>query len=144
MLYLDTSVLIALFVREVASDDVASWFAALPMSEVTTSEWTRVEFASAVGLRVRTASLEREFAADIVGRFARLAERSVAMIVPEKEDFALSSMYLQRFDLGLRAGDALHLAIASRRGCERIYSLDQKLVRSAARLKIRAGQPEST
>ena len=41
-----------------------------------------------------------------------------------------------RFETGLRAGDALHLGIASTQSAEAIYSLDQTLVRAGAILSL--------
>lgn len=141
MIYLDTSVLLPLFVRESVSDAVRNWFAALPPDQLTVSEWTRTEFVSAIGIRVRRGGLEREVAHDIVRIFHRLADNSLLVLVPEREDFLLSSRYLERFELGLRAGDALHLAIALNHGVRELYSLDRVLVKGAQRLKIKAQIP---
>jgi predicted nucleic acid-binding protein len=66
---------------------------------------------------------------------------SLLVLVPERDDYWLSTRYLERFDLGLRAGDALHLAIALNHGARELYSLDAVLVRSAQRLKIKARSP---
>ncbi len=141
MIYLDTSVVLPLFVREPGSDAVRNWFEALPTDELTVSEWTRTEFVSAIGIRVRTGGLDRRVAQDIVRTFHQLADDSLLVLVPEREDFLLSSRYLERFELGLRAGDALHLAIALNHGAHKLYSLDQVLVKSAQRLKIKAQIP---
>ena len=141
MVYLDTSVLLPLFVREPESDRVRSWFVALPLEELTVSEWTRTEFVSAIGIKARKGDLEKRVAQDIVRTFHQLADDSLLVLVPEREDFLLSSRYLERFELGLRAGDALHLAIAWNHGARELYSLDPVLVKSAQRLKIKARLP---
>ncbi len=141
MIYLDTSILLPLFVREPGSEAMRRWFTTLPPTELTVSEWTRTEFVSAIGIKVRTGVLERELAGDVVQTFHRLAKDSFVVLVPDREDFLLSSRYLEQFEIGLRAGDALHLAIASRHGVPKLYSLDQALVRAARRLKIRAQIP---
>jgi len=141
MIYLDTSVLLPLFVREPASDRVRNWFAALPPDELTVSEWTRAEFVSAIGIKVRRGSLEKNVSQEILRTFQQLADHSLMVLVPERGDFLLSSRYLERFELGLRAGDALHLAIALNHGARELCSLDQGLVRSAQRLRIKAQVP---
>ncbi|MBV9287993.1 MAG: hypothetical protein JO288_09235 [Hyphomicrobiales bacterium] len=35
-----------------------------------------------------------------------------------------------QFETGLRAGDALHLAVAGNRGAEAIYSLDRAMIKA--------------
>ena len=50
------------------------------------------------------------------------------MLFPGGDDFAVARRYLQRLETGLRAPDALHLAIAANRGAKTIYSLDKKLI----------------
>ena len=68
MTYLDTSVLVPLFVREPASQAVRKRIASLPTAELTISEWTKAEFVSAVGIRKRMGHLERQVALEIVRR----------------------------------------------------------------------------
>jgi predicted nucleic acid-binding protein len=48
----------------------------------------------------------------------------------------LAKKYLARHQGGLRAGDALHLAIARNRGSERIYSLDNTLLKAGRSLGL--------
>jgi uncharacterized protein len=141
MLYLDTSVVLPLFVSEPGADAVRRWFAALPADELTISDWTTTEFVSAIGIKVRTHHLERPIAEEIVRTFYRLADDSLSVLVPDRDDFLLSSRYLERFELGLRAGDALHLAIASRHGARKVYSFDRVLIKSAQKLRIKAQIP---
>jgi len=141
MIYLDTSVLFPLFVRETSTHNVRRWFATLPVSELTISEWTRTEFMSGLGVRVRSGSTEGQVAQEIVKMFNKWAEESLVVLVPDREDFSLSSRYLERFELGLSAGDALHLAITWNRGAQKLYSLDQVLIRGARALKIPAQMP---
>lgn len=141
MLYLDTSVLIPLLVREAVSDEVRNWFESLPQSELTISDWTYAEFVSAIGLKVRMRELSKDIAKDTIRAFRRLADESFVMLTPAKADFLLSSQFLERFELGLRAADALHLAIAANHGAKRLYSLDRTLIKGAEKLKIKAQIP---
>jgi predicted nucleic acid-binding protein len=60
--------------------------------------------------------------------------------LPDGNDFDLCKRYLQQFEAGLRAGDALHLAIANNRSAQKIYTLDKKLLRAGKLL----GLPVST
>jgi len=140
MTYLDTSVLVPLYVNESGSMEARKLVATLPSSELAISEWSQTEFASAVGIRVRTRHLNKEAGVEIVRAFHHLATRAMTLLPVEAEDFALASEYLSRFELGLRAGDALHLAIASNHGAS-VYSSDQVMLKCARRLGIKAHGP---
>ena len=49
-------------------------------------------------------------------------------------DFTLAKRYLSQYETGLRAGDALRLAIANDRRAEAIYSREKSLVKAGRRL----------
>ena len=136
MIYLDTSALVPLLVHERESDAVRRRMDALPPGEPAISEWTRTEFVSAVGIKVRMRQLEPAAARDVVRAFQRMADDSLTVLTPEPEDFALAGRYLEWFDAGLRAGDALHLAIASNHRAQKLYSLDRALVKCALKLRL--------
>lgn len=57
-LYLDTSVIVPLLVRESTSATVDRWLGRAG-DAVTTSRWAVVELASAIGLKVRSGRLDR-------------------------------------------------------------------------------------
>ena len=63
MIYLDTSVVVPLFVREMATTRVLAWRDALvssQTSELTVSSWTVCEFSSAMGIKIRNRDLSAE------------------------------------------------------------------------------------
>ena len=45
-------------------------------------------------------------------RFEAMLDESFTVLLPNARDFGLAKQYLGRFETGLRAGDALHLAVA--------------------------------
>jgi predicted nucleic acid-binding protein len=137
MIYLDTSVLVPLYVNEPGSPDARRLLASHSQSDLAISEWNRTEFVSAVGIRVRMHNLDSETARNIIETFYRLASRALTLLPVEAGDFGLANRYLEHFELGLRAGDALHLAIASNHGAE-VYSSDQVMQRCARRFDIKA------
>ena len=65
MIYLDTNLVVALCVREQNSDRVEAALASIA-EPLVTSEWTRVEFTSAIGIR-----LERRLVAILNGKNKR-------------------------------------------------------------------------
>lgn len=141
MTYLDTSILVPFFVLEKASDNIRGWLATVPAEKLAISEWTRAEFASAVGISVRSGRLDTQDAQEIIQNFYHMADNSLTVLVPDRADFLLASRYMERFELGLRAGDALHLAIAWNHGANKMYSLDRALIKSAKVLNIEAELP---
>jgi uncharacterized protein len=136
VIYLDTSVVVPLLVRERESSRVRRRLAGFAPGELAISDWMQTEFVSALGIKVRIRDLERQTALDVASAFQSLADESLTVLTPEARDFSLASQYLERFETGLRAGDALHLAIASNHGAGKLYSLDRALVKCARDLRL--------
>jgi hypothetical protein len=58
------------------------------------------------------------------------------MLAPTPADFAAAAKYLEIPKTGLRAGDALHLAIAANHRAKRILTLDQGFLEAGKLLKL--------
>jgi len=140
MIYLDTSFLVPLVLREATSAGVATVMGKLGDQALVVSHWTSVEFASLIARQVRMGGMDRHGAARAVAQFEEMLDASFDVVAPTVDDFRLARAYLAAYETGLRAGDALHLAIAGNRGARTIYSLDKGLVRACAML----GLPIST
>jgi uncharacterized protein len=125
VLYFDTSFLAPLVLPESTSDKIAAFVRRLPVEELTVSHWTRVEFSSLIARDVRMSVLDAAAGARADARFEAMVDASFAVLLPNADDFGLAKRYLGKFNTGLRAGDALHLAIASNRQAEAFYSLDK-------------------
>jgi predicted nucleic acid-binding protein len=136
MLYCDTSFLTPAFRRESSSNSIQRFLRQQEVGELAISHWVRVEFSSVVARDVRMGLMEKKTAIDLDVEFESAVERSFTVIVPDKSDFDLAKRYLQQFDTGLRAGDAMHLAIATNHGAEKIYTLDRKLLRAGKLLSL--------
>jgi uncharacterized protein len=128
VLYFDTSFLAPLIIPESTSAEITAFVRKLPVVELGVSLWTKIEFSSLVARKVRTRELEPEAAEQADARFESMAADAFAVFLPDANDFGLAKRYLGNFETGLRAGDALHLAIAANRHARAIYSLDRKLV----------------
>lgn len=100
------------------------------------SQWTRVEFASVLSRLVRMGELSKETANLCNERFSLLLVENFQVVLPEIEDFDLTWHYLTRLDSSLRAGDALHLAIASNMAVDRIITLDEGMIKAGNVLKL--------
>lgn len=68
--------------------------------------------------------------------FDDIVADTFAVLLPSTGDFELARRYLQHNETGLRAGDALHLAIASNNRAESIYSFDNTLLKAGRRLGL--------
>ena len=105
---------------------------------IAVSHWTCVEFASLLARRVRLKEVNVRQAKLVHREFDRMLEESFELVVPRAEDFNFAVALLHTYKSGLRAGDALHLAIASNRKAARFLTLDAALIRAAGRLRIPA------
>ncbi len=138
MRYFDTSFLAPLILPEAASESVAAFLETLPKDELAVSHWTRVEFSSLLARQMRMGQLSEDSARAADSRFEAMIDGSFSVLLPGKADFDVAKAYLGRFETGLRAGDALHLAIAANRGAEALYSLDRKLIEAGRQLGVPA------
>ena len=136
MLYFDTSFLVPLILPEAASDKIAAFVCRLPAEEFTVSHWTRVEFSSLIAREVRIGGLDVQAAARADARFEAMVDESFSVLLPNADDFGLAKRYLGQFETGLRAGDALHLAVASNHRAAVIYSLDKTLLKAGKLLDL--------
>jgi predicted nucleic acid-binding protein len=136
MVYFDTSFLVPLVRDEATSAKIERFMARLPIGELAISHWTRVEFASLLARDVRMGGLTSAAAQRANAEFEAVVEESFVVLLPEAGDFDLAMKYLSHHQTGLRAGDALHLAIAGNRRMEAIYSLDKTLLKAGKALGL--------
>jgi len=136
VLYFDTSFLVPLILPEATSDQIAAFVRRLPAEEFAVSHWTRVEFSSLIGREVRMGSLDAQAAARADARLEAMVDESFSILLPTADDFSLAKRYLGRFETGLRAGDALHLAVANNHRAAVIYSLDETLLKAGKILDL--------
>jgi predicted nucleic acid-binding protein len=135
MVYLDTSFIAPLAIAEASSESVEA-FLLRRKAELATSQWTRVELASLVARRVRMGELDADQAEAIRTAFDRLLAESFTMLTVATTDFTTAVALLAKPDTGLRAGDALHLAIARNHRAKTVYTLDRGLLKAGKRLKL--------
>jgi hypothetical protein len=136
MLYFDTSFLVPLILPEATSDKVTKFIRALPAEQLTVSHWTRVEFSSLLAREVRMGGLDGQAAHAADAQFESIVAESFVVLLPDADDFDLARKLLGNRASGLRAGDALHLAIAKNRRAAAIYSLDKTLLKAGKLLGL--------
>lgn len=110
-----------------------------PRGRLAISQWTRLEFASVFARDVRM-GLQEKYASQAIAEFEQLMDESFVIWLPNLADYELARSYVQRFASKLRAGDALHLAVARNHGAEIVYTLDEGLLSAARLLKVKASR----
>jgi hypothetical protein len=136
MHYFDTSFLAPLILEEATSARVERFIGALPVGEAAISHWTMVEFGSLLAREVRMGALTPQAADEAGAQFEAIVQESFVTLLPDAHDFDLARTFLGNHATGLRAGDALHLAIASNRGATAMYSLDKGLLKAGRMLRL--------
>jgi predicted nucleic acid-binding protein len=130
MHYLDTSFIVsALMPDEIASAQSRKWLGQDREAPVAVSWWVFTEVASALAMKVRHGLVTVDQRADILTVWTSLRS-SFRELAVAAEDFELAARFADRHELGLRAGDALHVAIAAAHGCT-LVTLDRTLATAA-------------
>lgn len=140
MLYFDTRFLAPLILEESTSEKIEAFFAKLPAGGLYVSHWTRIEFSSLIAREVRMGGLAESDALLAIAQFDELMVESFQILAPGVADYELAKEYIQHFTTKLRAGDALHLAIATNHGAKALYTLDEGLLAAAKLLKVHASR----
>ena len=135
MLYVDTSVLVSALTREADTNRSQAWLAEQQPSELTISDWTVTEFASALSLKSRAGGLGADHCAAALAAFTRLSAESLQVLAVARENFRAAARYAAQSQLNLRAGDALHLAICSSHGAQ-LCTLDRRMAHAALQVGV--------
>jgi uncharacterized protein len=135
MLYLDTSVMVSALTNEADTALSQSWLARQETSELTISDWTATEFASALSMKLRTGGLGADHRAAALSAFTRLCVESLQTLPVTREDFRAAARFADQSELNLRAGDALHLGICANHGAS-LCTLDRRLAEAAPRVGV--------
>jgi predicted nucleic acid-binding protein len=133
--YLDTSVVVSALSNEERTVAVQDWLAAQAPGTLQISEWVITEFSSAMALKLRTGQFEPQHRAECLAEFAQLVEESLFVLPVTSNDFRAAARYVDRPESGLRAGDALHLAVCAHRGT-RLVTLDKTLATVATNIGV--------
>lgn len=142
MLYLDTSLLVAALTPEARTDDIQQWLADQSLDELYISDWVITEFSSALSIKLRAENLTETHRAEALAGFTSLVEDSFGVLPVAREDFRTAAHFADQAGIGLRAGDALHLAIASAHGAT-LCTLDRKLLQAAPAMAVNTREPEA-
>lgn len=135
MVYVDTSVLVALHLNEPGSATAARWYAACT-DRLVSAMWCVTEFASALGIKQRTGQITGVEGQSAWERFEQLCANDLHLLPVEPAIFHRAAVLTLDATAGLRAGDSLHLASALEIKARSIATLDTVLAKNAKRLKL--------
>jgi predicted nucleic acid-binding protein len=139
--YLDASVLLPTLIEEPASAAVDAYMSA-GGQELLVSDFAAAEVAAALSRLVRMGLFDGADAAARLGDFDVWRAATSSPVDVHASDVRLAYAYVRRFDLMLRAPDALHIAIARRLDVT-LVTLDRRLANAAQTLGITVEMPQT-
>ncbi len=131
--YVDTSVLVAALTREEATEHAQLALAKANPDELCISAWVVTEFSSALSIKLRGGQIDLPTRNRVLAGFARLVANFFDILQVELAAFMTAARFTDRHELNLRAGDALHIAVAMQHGAT-ILSFDRRLVEAGTAL----------
>ena len=130
MIYLDTSLLVTALTAEPDTAKVQAWLVKHEAGALCISDWAVSEFSSALALKLRRGELNADERARVLSNW-RVTQRDNLVVIPVPQPaYDLAARFCDRHELGLRAGDALHLAVASLGG-HSLATLDARMANAA-------------
>jgi predicted nucleic acid-binding protein len=119
-------VLVALFTNEATASRIVLWYAD-ETRPLVSGDWCTTEFVSALALKQRTGQLTREQSDTSWQVFSDFCNNGLRLLALDREVFIQAAQLVRNSKNGLRAGDALHLALALHVQAEALFTLDIRL-----------------
>ena len=137
MIYVDTSVLVAALTNEAQTARMQAWLGRQSTGDLGISEWVATEFSAALSMKVRGGFIDQRQRAEVLAKFTNLVADAFAMLPITTNQFRTAARFADQAATGLRAADALHLAVAADHGAS-IATLDRQLAKAATTLGVSA------
>lgn len=135
MVYVETSVLVALFIHESMSAAVSRWYGDCA-EDLASATWCVTEFASALGIKMRTGQIDEAAAKAAWRQFERMCATDLQLLPVEPPTFHRAALLALNPASGLRAGDSLHLAVALEAKAISMATLDEVLARNSSKMAL--------
>jgi predicted nucleic acid-binding protein len=132
--YVDTSALASALYNDVFAERSRRALAANAGS-LSHSDFAATEFASVVARRVRANEFSIAQAEDSFRKFDATIGRILTRVPLDPSDIGAAERLVKRFELGLKAPDAIHLAVVLRLNLS-LLTFDRGMARAASSLGI--------
>jgi uncharacterized protein len=132
MRYVDTSVVVAALVPEIQTQVALGWIAK-QSDALSISPWVTTEVSSALSRKVRTGRLLEADRNKALREYENLILPAMSMVSISRDDYLVAARIANDHGVGIRAPDALHLAVAVQRGLT-LCTFDKHLVEGAKSL----------
>ena len=132
-IYLDTSVLVALFLTDVHTEGARRVVGR--GDDLLLSDFAAAEFSSAISGFHRVGRLDAESARIIFADFDAWSVYACTSVQLEPLDMRAGDQFMRRLDLTLRTPDALHVAAAGRLRAS-LATFDVRMAEAARRLNV--------
>ena len=129
--YVDTSALVALVTAEPRTASLKTWLRGHAEQTLVSADWCVPEVASALAIKVRSGQLDAAIADEAWTEFGAACDGLLDLMPVEAGDLSYAAQMCRGVPSGLRAGDALHLAVALRTACDSMLGFDAALNRNA-------------
>ena len=110
------------------------WYARLDDTPLCAAIWAATEFASALSIKRRTNQLTVRQAGQAWRQFRSLCSMDLRLLPVNSEAFQDAASLVIESTSGLRAGDALHLAVALQVKADAVATLDTVMRVDAVKL----------
>lgn len=125
MLYLDTSVVVAILTSETHTSRAQAWIAAQLDSDIAVSPWVETELSAALAAKLRLRAIDEVQRQNAIRMYDGLRADTLTLLAISTADFAYARQLASNPDAALRGGDALHFAVAARHGAT-LCTLDRQ------------------
>lgn len=137
MLYLDTSVIVALVTTEPHSDRADRWLKRQPDDHRAVSHWVTTELATALAAKVRLKAISENRRRAALNGYREMLRDSLILLDVTRRDFERAAELAELGVAALRGGDALHLAISDLNQAT-LCTLDKRLDQAGAKIGLPA------
>ena len=127
--YLDASVLVALFTNDPLTARAETFLRANPLVLII-SDFAAAEFSSVIARHVRTKDIKKDDARTVFANFDTWTARTMQHTRISAADIIAAEILLRRLDLTLRTPDAINIAMAQRMGAT-LVTFDKKMAAAA-------------
>ena len=131
--YPDASLVVAALTGEVGSSKADAWLSEY-LADLAVSGWLNLEVASGLAAKARNEDISAEQHRAARDFYARAAETAVQKLQITSKTFANATLMIE-LAAGLRAGDALHLAIAEAHQAT-LFTLDVRQAEAGRKIGV--------